>query len=374
MRSTPRGDGGSRSSTATRVRAASRAERSRVCKARALKVSRAGAENLVVVTESAEVPRLARLWDERLRRDMSRFDLPAPEVLGTSSLLSEPASEEAIQRAEERLAVDLPPTYRAFLRTSNGAYASSLGPELQHWGETSRHGFLPVERVRRLVDCDDGPFLIGIWTDEEVFMNPERYEPPVRDELTEVSYYAPMREALLISEPMDVFKDLLVPCSGSDGWEVWQLAKEGASAYRNFAAFLSNQINRPDRRPIPELADLYVAEIRDGKRHRLHDLAEIGDPRVAPLAFAYMLDPSVGEFWKRGWAEPVGKVADPADAADLRRVYEQATMGDFRMELLHALIRCGDPDIEETVRRIASDPNDHAHRWATFVLPRLHAA
>jgi hypothetical protein len=143
-------------------------------------------------------------------------------------------------------------------------------------------------------------------------------------------------------------------------------------AYRSFAAFLRNRINQPDRRPDPELADQYAAEVRGGMRHRLHYLAEIGDPRVGPLAFAYMLDPAVDEFMKRGSAQPVGKVADPTFVRDLRRVYEQATMADFRMELLHALIRCGDPEIERTLQAIADDPDDGAQRWASLLLPRLH--
>ncbi len=305
---------------------------------------------------------------------MSRFDLPAPEVVETGSLLREPASEDDIRLAEDRLGVSLPPTYRAFLLTSNGAHASSLGPEVQHWGETRRHGFVSADRIRRLAEVDDGPFLIGIWTGDAIFIDPERDKPPQGDEIAAVAYYVPMRDALLISEPMDVFKDLLVPRAGREEWEVWQFAKEGAGAYRDFAAFLRNQINRPDRRPNPELADLYAAEVRDGKRPRLHDLAEIGDPRVGPLAFAYMLDPNVDEFWKRGWAQPVGKLADPAFIGDLRRVYEQATLPDFRMELLHALIRCGDPEIGKTLRAIAADPDDGAQRWAGLVLPQLRRA
>jgi hypothetical protein len=323
------------------------------------------------MSDAAEVPRLTRLWDERLRRDMSRFDLPAPEVLETGTLLRAAASEEDIRHAEERLGVTLPPTYRAFLLTSNGAYASSLGAERQHWGETTRWGFLPVERVRRLADHKDGPFLIELWAGDDVFLHPEAGKHPQGDERIEVDYYPPLRDALLISEPWDVYKDLLVPRAGSEGWELWLFAKEGAYAYRNFAAFLRNQLSRPDRRPNPELADLYAAEVHDGNRVRLNDLAEIGDSRVGPLAFAYMLDPSVGEVWKRGWAEPLGKVADPSFVSDLRRVYEQATMPDFRMELLRALIRCGDPQVEETLRAIASDPTDGVNSWATSVLPRL---
>lgn len=181
---------------------------------------------------------------------------------------------------------------------------------------TARHGFVPVQDLVRLDSTDDGRSLIALWTREdgemaELFMNPERDSPPTGDEIAQVNYYAPMRDALLISQPLHVFKDLLVPRAGSTECEVWTFAKEGAGAYRSFAAFLRTQLSRPDRRPNPELADLYASQVRDGNRPRLHDLAEIADSRVAPLAFAYMLDPTVDEFMKRGWAQPVGKLADP---------------------------------------------------------------
>ena len=320
------------------------------------------------MTEAADVARLVRLWDERLRRDASRFELLAPEAIERGTLLREPASERAIVLAEQRLGVTLPPTYRAFLLCSNGAHASSLGPETQHWGETYRHGLMPVQELVRLDSTDDGRFLIDLWTEEE---DQADDTPPVGDACTVVLDYVPMHDALLISRPHDAFKDLLVPRAGSDEWELWAFAKEGATAYGSFAAFLRNQLNAPDRRPNPELADLYAAEVREGKRPRLYDLAEIGDPRVGQLAFAYMLDPAIDEFMKRGWAQPIGNLADRSHVSDLRRVYAQATFADFRMELLYALIRCGDPEIESTLQTIAADPDDPAQRFATFVLPRL---
>lgn len=85
------------------------------------------------MSDAADVPRLTRLWDERLRRDMSRFDVPAPEALEAGTLLRDPATETDIQRAEARLGVTLPPAYRGFLRTSNGA-----GPA--RWDPSGRSG------------------------------------------------------------------------------------------------------------------------------------------------------------------------------------------------------------------------------------------
>jgi hypothetical protein len=52
-------------------------------------------------------------------------------------------------------------------------------------------------------------------------------------------------------------------------------------------------------------------------------------------------------------------------------VSAQATFDDFRVELLYALIRCGDPDIETTVREVASNSDDGASRFAGFAPGRL---
>ncbi|MEA2412999.1 MAG: hypothetical protein QOC77_3560 [Thermoleophilaceae bacterium] len=313
-----------------------------------------------------DVPQLVRAWDERLQRDTSRFDLLAPEAIATGTLLREPATESEIADAERRLRVSLPPAYRAFLLTSNGAWASSLGPETQHWGRTNRHGFVRAGEIAPLSEVD--PFLIQIWTEPDIFRDPDRDRPPRDDEITEVEYYEPIRHALVISRPFDAFKDLLVPRAASEEWEVWQFAKEGAGAHRSFAAFLRWQLARPDRRPKPELADQYAEEVRQGTPHRLNDLAELGDPRTGELALAHLLDPHVTEFFKRGWVQPLVKLADPAFVPDLRRLYEQATLGDFRMDLLEALDRCGDPEIEETLEAVTNDPADPAARFARLLL------
>jgi hypothetical protein len=50
--------------------------------------------------DAADIPRLARLWDERLRRDISRFDVPAPEIAARGSVLRAPAGAQDVAEAE----------------------------------------------------------------------------------------------------------------------------------------------------------------------------------------------------------------------------------------------------------------------------------
>ncbi|MDQ0787208.1 SMI1/KNR4 family protein [Streptomyces sp. B3I8] len=68
---------------------------------------------------------------------------------------AEPVGEEAIVAAEERLGVRLPPSYRNFLKVSDGF--ERVGPV----------HLLPLERIGWFADLDDG--LIDAWAGPEDF-------------------------------------------------------------------------------------------------------------------------------------------------------------------------------------------------------------
>ncbi len=108
---------------------------------------------------------LVRQFDERVRRDMSRFDRLREPAHSRRTVLRESASETDIAEAESRLGVKLPPSYRSFLLNGNGAYASALGAETQHRGENQwRHGLLRVSGIERTVKAD--PIGARVWCDE----------------------------------------------------------------------------------------------------------------------------------------------------------------------------------------------------------------
>lgn len=97
---------------------------------------------------------LAQRFDERVRRNVSRFDQLVEPAQERGSVLREPASESDIARAEERLGVRLPSSYRLFLLVSDGAYASALGAEVVKEHDL-RHGLLSVNELQRTVDGDE---------------------------------------------------------------------------------------------------------------------------------------------------------------------------------------------------------------------------
>ena len=172
-----------------------------------------------------------------------------------------------------------------------------------------------------------------------------------------VACFSRLADGVLISESVDTNFDVLVPRPGVDEWELWLMHHSGADAYRSFASFLRFWAERHDSRPTPEAADRLVASVPERGQVALNLLAEIGDPRAGDLACAYITDPDVREFSRRGAARPLGLLGESRFVPCLRRAYAMATMFDFRVEILTALERCGDPDLDALLEEAVSDPD-----------------
>jgi hypothetical protein len=200
-------------------------------------------------------------------------------------VLREPASEADIRHAEQRLGVRLPPSYRAFLRVSNGAYASALGAELQYPFENQwRHGLLRVADIDLTARAD--PVGVDIWCERVPEHNdPDNDVVPTPGEPQMVGFYSPYRDGVLVTHIHNGTNRLaLVPRRDLEEWELWDFRWEGASAHPSFADFLEWFVDRPDRRSRPEDADRLVTMFRANGTWTLGNLAELGDPRVVGLA------------------------------------------------------------------------------------------
>jgi hypothetical protein len=321
-------------------------------------------------------PLLAR-WDERVRSEVSRFRGLPPEVAERESVLREPATEEQVRAAEERLGLRLPGSYRAFLLVSNGADASTLGAEEGF----ARHGFLPVEQIAPAAEADS--FYVDIWTEDEGMLNPENDNRPPPSKGVDVGNFAPMRDALLISRPHEAFRDMLAPRAGESEWELWACAKEGSIAYRSFGDFLRAEITRPSFGPEPTLADDYVAQVHAGQHWMLHALAEIDDPRTGELAVEILQQedppsgwPSTNLMWERERAvlavHVLGLLADPRFIPALRAALGRARGMDMRRAGLVAIAACGAPDAFDLLCDAAtSDTYDEVRFAAVTSLPQL---
>lgn len=190
---------------------------------------------------AGEIEGLARLWDAAVLAHLE------PEEVGTiNSVLRPGAAESELAALEARIGRPLPPSYRAFLAFSNGAWSkpgwnAPLIPDERH----PEAGLLTAEQVGWLVDLD--PRFVEIWMDADY---------PDDDLLSDAVYFDYSREEQDSCEirVRDIPHLLMVSCfdwgsavflnpnavSPDGEWEAWDFANSnpGAYRYRSFADLL----------------------------------------------------------------------------------------------------------------------------------------
>jgi hypothetical protein len=306
---------------------------------------------------------LVERFDERVRRDMSRFDRLREPAHSRGTVLREPANEADIAQAEERLGVKLPPSYRSFLLISNGAYASALGAETQYRGENQwRHGLLRVAEIEWTVKAD--PVGVKVWCEEgHVHLDQKNDFLPVAGNPQPVGYYAPYRDGLVITHIHNGTNRLaLVPRPGREEWELWDFHWEGAMAHPSLADFLEWFVSRPDWRPRPEDADALVEAYVSGSRYTLGDLAELGDPRAEQLARQRIEEGKADQVV----VQLLGKLGNRANIPLLRELY-WASEGALRAQTLMALDELGAPDLNDILQNALASDDEPLRYWAQWM-------
>ncbi len=180
-------------------------------------------------------------WKELLDR-LSRAVLDSPELgelsLPTDALESgwlgfPPASDAQIAAAEARLGVTLPPSYRAFLRLSNGwRYLGDLGVGLRRVEDVDWFRVENQDWIDAYLEATDDES----WADDE-------YEDDFEDGEADLTH---LPGTLQISDLGDGAVLLLNPAVvGPDGeWEAWFFANwvPGANRYDSFHALLAHSV------------------------------------------------------------------------------------------------------------------------------------
>ncbi len=157
--------------------------------------------------------------------------LPA-EAIRSQWLGYPPASDEQIRQVEVRLAIGLPPSYRAFLQVSNGWRATGLrlgemwSTEKIEWFRTGHQDVIDAWFAG--VRSQAGPLAVP---DEKYFVyGDDQMSYNIRDEY--------LQTALELGDIVDNSVYLLNPqIVTSDGeWEAWFFAQwlPGACRYRSF--------------------------------------------------------------------------------------------------------------------------------------------
>ena len=191
-------------------------------------------------------PFLKRFSEAMLEDDSIRERLPA-DAVNSRWLGFDPASSEEIRALESRIGVELPPSYRSFLETTNG-WRDSGGFIYRMWSTLEIYWF----RVRhqQWVDAYEEPWkerhggdvVLPSVPDNEYFVYGDDTVHPMRVEyirsILDISDVGD--SAILLLNPEVVFND--------GEWEAWFFATWGIEPYRyrsfrelmeyNYEAFL----------------------------------------------------------------------------------------------------------------------------------------
>jgi len=173
------------------------------------------------------------------------FVLHQPDEVVESGWLGFPgASEETIAALEKRLGGRLPPSYRAFLATTDGFRG----------GGTSIARIRPAAEVTRF--CDEEQEWVEIWTETPSGVSPEEHLSLRNDPVRFCNEY--LRSAIQISDISDSAVYLLVPevVDEAGEWEAWFFANwlPGAQRHQSFWAMLQAEYAnflRVERPPEP---------------------------------------------------------------------------------------------------------------------------
>lgn len=185
------------------------------------------------------MPLLQRL--NELLLTSGRFEI-AEKALSSRWCGQRPASESEILRAEARLGLKLPPSYRSFLSVSNGwspfnSFVTRLLPvqEIDRYRILDPNGFASFERARELYPDD------AYSVSDEVYLD---YETPAHNVAVRNQYYA---DSLLVSERLETELVLLNPfvISASGEWETIFSAHwiPGNERFRSFRDYVEKSVH-----------------------------------------------------------------------------------------------------------------------------------
>jgi hypothetical protein len=302
------------------------------------------------------------------------------EIRGSRSVLRPPASEAEVRDAELRLGIRLPPSYRAFLLVSNGAYAGlggALFPE-----EVQLRDPLPLLAVENVVWLRDAvPWLVEGWTELE-----ERNEPATQERVGEppwdVAYFMPLQRALMIGGKGDY--ELLIPSDTGADWESWNFTKDGALAYPSFADRMRSDLSlpfaEPHRRDEYEVA---ARQMLQGDRTptdwlALEHLAVLDPDAAVKVAMEILALPAHLSSLRLA-VEVLRQIGDSKAVPSLRAALDLDANppepgNRLKGQVLQALVSCRDPDVRALLEQTkASDPDALMCRHAESLLARFGA-
>jgi hypothetical protein len=296
-----------------------------------------------------------------------------------------PADVEALER---RLGVALPPSYRAFLELSNGAWAQvgwgvmRVGEQTGERAEERALGFLDAGRVEWFRDRE--PQYVDIWayTDYGATEDDDPAHYAFRRLVPECEYLDHEREqdcvhakpghvryALQISNDVDGYTILLNPLVvDQDGeWEAWDFGSKlpGAIRYRSFAELIAADVERLEREVasppsgLEEARATFADESRP-LRERASAAALVAwhgeQDQVRDFLVDVLADRSVDVDPRQAAAGALGRIDDPRATASLVAAAEDAELR-LQAALLPPLAASEDADARRAALSILTSPD-----------------
>ncbi|MBM0126245.1 SMI1/KNR4 family protein [Pimelobacter simplex] len=283
---------------------------------------------------------LLQQWSDTQLAALDDREVLTEEAARSGSLLRAPATAADVDAAERRLGTRFPPSYRAFLLLSDGAYGDTAGPVTTN-SRVGALGFLPAAEVRWYREAE--PAAVDGWVRRQDEIDESRGAPDPTEphEYGEVRDHRPVRDALLVARGFDADCSLLVPV-GSPGpdeeWELWDVYPDGARRWSSFRAFLRDAVEDElgidaDEATTREL----VSAARAGDSRAPIDLGRIRSPEAAPV-----LMEAAGEGAAlRSVLKALARIGGPEVVAFLAGLDLRSWRDDER---LHALATIGTPD------------------------------
>ncbi|QHT55503.1 hypothetical protein GXP71_04940 [Cellulomonas sp. H30R-01] len=210
------------------------------------------------MTHDLTMHELLRTWSRLVLDDVPLGMVPTSVAREEGTVLRAPASEDAVLATEDRIGRRLPPSYREFLRISDGAYADLFGATAtdadgwwDEWPSDSSVvgiGLLPCEETRWW--RDDDPQGARMYADTAADADgPARIVTDGAD----IWPWAPFADGLVIGRGWFPGTTCLVPRDGVEEWEVWQIVKETSKAFHSFRSMLEHEV--AIRTPVTSLAE-----------------------------------------------------------------------------------------------------------------------
>jgi hypothetical protein len=310
---------------------------------------------------------LASSWAEELPDD----------VRASGWLGFPPATEQELDELEARLQIPLPPSYRSFLRTSNG------------WRRTTH----AIDRLRSTPHVrwfkDEKDWFGGFTRPASVAS-----EPPTPD-AEYFAYTTPqdfrpqhLRETLQISDVGDAAVYLLNPqVIGKDGeWEAWFFANwlPGVHRYRSFLEMMvahhSQFAGLPWKQPtglLGELPDEYAGSPGSPKRkkrtrRRTREPKVLGR-RLADWTVGELLEMLAVDAWQvqRDAAEALGRLGDPTALEPLLAL-ARANTSNASSVALHAAFKLAPDRTRDVLLTAIRDRSRLTFYTAAHLAAELH--